>query len=224
MLTTRPRDTGEEARREESWPPETGSIGPGDSTRMAGQCRAPVPVPQGERAMSKSIVGHELVRVLVWAGLDPRFGGPFSWNVVDTDGDRVARTLTPETAPALGALLAALNERTFEEYHGEEHHEEYVHSAPAHDTWSAYEVLALVSHYAYHAFPEDLDQEEFEADDAAMYVSALNWRVALSVPGWDVDTFRPSMLTSVPEFRAAPIWIDASTVPAAGPSTPTRTS
>jgi hypothetical protein len=165
--------------------------------------------------MSHSLVDHEHIRVLVWASLQPRFGGPVSWRFRRPDGSIAPRKASTRSDRELGLLLAAQTQQTFDEYHGsDDDHAPYVHGAPVHDRWSALEVLKALQHYSYHAFDENIDTE---TNEAVRYCAALSTALIQSLLGTDPPADEIRALTTTPEWEAGPLEINAEAVPAAGP-------
>lgn len=165
--------------------------------------------------MSHSLVDHEHIRVLVWASLQPRFGGPVSWRFRRLDGSIAPRKASTRSDREIGQLLVAQIEQTFDEYHGsDDDHAPYVHGSPAQDRWSAVEVLKALQHYSYHAFDGDIDTE---SNEAVRFCAALGTALVESLLGTDPHADDLRELTTSPEWDRAPLEIDAGSVPAAGP-------
>lgn len=159
--------------------------------------------------MSNSMIDHEHVRVLVWAGLQPRFGGPLRW-WFDDGSTRADRILTEADAASVGAMLVAQNEAAFNDVHEwEDPHAPYEHASPLRDDWSAVAVLKALQHYVYHAFLDE-DHDEWTSNEAGMFCSALSGSIVASVPGWDPTTWTPAVLRAAPGYVEAPLEINRS--------------
>ncbi|WP_144750275.1 hypothetical protein [Curtobacterium pusillum] len=157
--------------------------------------------------MSNSLIDHEHIRVLVWAGLQPRFGGPLRWGHHGEDGAVVVGTVDAGSAAELGAALVGQNEAVFDARHDwDDDHEPYEHAAPERETWTAVEVLKAIDHYLYHAMDEEAG-DHWTSIDAAMYCEALRHGIVANDPRWDVSTFDALAVMNTAEYAAAPLEI-----------------
>ncbi|MBD8585966.1 hypothetical protein IFT90_15530 [Frigoribacterium sp. CFBP 8766] len=172
--------------------------------------------------MSKSLIHHEHIRVLVWAGQQARFGGPLRWGHHDLQGEIVEQQVGAENAAGVGAMLVAQNEAVFDERHDwDDEHEPYEHTDPERQEWSAVEILKAIDHYLYHSL-DDEASDTITAVDAAMYCHALRLGIVTADPRWDPATLTADLLMALPEYEAAPLEISPGATPAAGAPTKTR--
>jgi hypothetical protein len=169
--------------------------------------------------MSKSLIHHEHIRVLVWAGRQSRFGGPLRWGHHDRQGEVVEQQVGAENAAVVGAMLVAQNEAVFDERHDwDDEHEPYEHTDPEHEEWSAVEILKAIDHYLYHSL-DDEASDTVTTVDAAMYCHALRLGIVTADPRWDPVTLTAEALMALPEYEVAPLEITPGVTPAAGAPT-----
>lgn len=165
--------------------------------------------------MSHSLVHHEHIRVLVWACLQQRFSGPVSWRFRSPDGSIASRKASTRNDRAIGLLLVAQIERTFDEHHdSDDDHAPYIHGSPVEDGWSAIEVAKALQHYSHQAFDENTNAQ---SNEAAMLCAALGTAIVQTILGPDPKADEVRALATSPEWEAAPLEINTGTVPAAGP-------
>jgi hypothetical protein len=153
--------------------------------------------------MSAFIVDDEHIHVLVWAGLNVRYG-PLRWRASDPTmpGGHHWRELTGDTADPTGQMLldtniASVNHR-YDENNGLA---VYTWRTPRHRSWSPVELLKALNCYAYQASERD----DWEQSEARAFVQELQGSLIGQLPGYDeADTWGITASNKPASHRDAP--------------------